>query len=173
MRRYFLETNAYNMIAFIWDNKMIVFDCDTIEEAREMNYEQIYGETDIEKVANLCSTEIYDFNEDDYEKITPLDRFYMHEPGEADGYNYKQTYSLSEIQDKFYIFPKDQSREDFLGTDKEWEDYLDEIRELDDELMEAEEIEDVAKVIDKILMFEGLATGRYVFENTDKLIYEK
>ena len=72
MKKYFLESNGYNLIAFVINNKMIVLDCETLEEARNMNTEGIDGMEDIEEVANYVNKEVYDFNPSEWENVTEL-----------------------------------------------------------------------------------------------------
>ena len=72
MKKYFLESNGYNLIAFVVNNKMIVLDCETLEEARNMNTEGIDGMEDIEEVANYVNKEVYDFNPSEWENVTEL-----------------------------------------------------------------------------------------------------
>lgn len=71
MKKYFAETNGYNMMIVTDDTKMIAFDCETLEEAKSMDCSAIEGETDIEYIAHICSKEndIVEFNEDDYENL--------------------------------------------------------------------------------------------------------
>ena len=72
MKKYFLESNGYNLIAFVINNKMIVLDCETLEEARNMNTEGIDDMENIEEVANYVNKEVYDFNPSEWENVTEL-----------------------------------------------------------------------------------------------------
>lgn len=72
MKKYFLESNGYNLIAFVINNKMVVLDCETLEEAKNMNTEGIDGMEDIEEVANYVNKEVYDFNPSEWENVTEL-----------------------------------------------------------------------------------------------------
>ena len=72
MKKYFLKSNGYNLIAFVINNKMVVLDCETLEEAKNMNTEGIDGMEDIEEVANYVNKEVYDFNPSEWENVTEL-----------------------------------------------------------------------------------------------------
>ena len=71
MKKYFAETNAYNVMVVTDGKRAVAFDCETLEEARTMDCSGIEGEPDIETIAHLCSKEddIFDFKEDDYEEL--------------------------------------------------------------------------------------------------------
>ena len=35
MKKVFLESNGYNMVGFVFDDGMVTFDCEAIEDALE------------------------------------------------------------------------------------------------------------------------------------------
>ena len=72
MKKYFLESNGYNLIGFVIDNKMVVLDCETLEEAKNMDIEGIDGMMNIVEIANYVNKEVYDFNPDEWENVTEL-----------------------------------------------------------------------------------------------------
>lgn len=71
MKKYFAETNGYNLMIVTDGKKAVAFDCETLEEARTMDCSGIEGEPDIESVAYMCNKvdDIFIFNEDDFEKL--------------------------------------------------------------------------------------------------------
>ena len=70
MIRAFIETEGYNMIAFIWDNKMICCDCETIYEANEFDYSGIVDCKTAEQAAEYCAKEVIPFHACDYNNVT-------------------------------------------------------------------------------------------------------
>ena len=72
MKKYFLKSNGYNVIAFIIDNKMVVLDCETLEDAKNMDTEGIDDLTDIQEISNYLNQEIYNFNPDEWEEVTEI-----------------------------------------------------------------------------------------------------
>lgn len=74
MKKYFAETNDYNVFIVTDGERAVAFDCETLEEAKKMDCSGIECETDIESVAHLCNKEgeIFNFNEDDFEELTFL-----------------------------------------------------------------------------------------------------
>lgn len=71
MKKMFLESNGYNMIGFIFeDNKMVAFDCETLEDAKNMDCSGVEGCKSAEEAAVDCNTEVYPFIEDEWENVT-------------------------------------------------------------------------------------------------------
>ena len=73
MRKVFLESLGYNAIGFIFDDGLIIFDCETIEEAKEMDCSGIEDCETAEEAATNCNTKVYPFNESEWENITEID----------------------------------------------------------------------------------------------------
>lgn len=71
-KRVFLKSLAYNMIGFVFNDGMVAFDCETIEEARSMDYSNICGCKTAEEAACNCCTEVYPFNENEWEEVIEL-----------------------------------------------------------------------------------------------------
>ena len=76
-KRYFVETNGYNMLVFVYaGNQAICFDCETLEDAKKFDYSGIEGEKDIAVAAAYCSKQdhIFTFNINDsgYENVIEL-----------------------------------------------------------------------------------------------------
>lgn len=72
MKKVFLKSTGYNMIGFVFDDGMIAFDCETIEEAKKMDYSGVIGcETAAEAAAN-CGTAVYQFDESEWEEVHTL-----------------------------------------------------------------------------------------------------
>lgn len=80
MRKVFLETNGYNLAGFIFDDGLIAFDCPTLKEALSMDISGVEGCKNAAEAAVNCNTEVYSWNEGDWEDITELDRDYFVEP---------------------------------------------------------------------------------------------
>lgn len=76
MRRYFLQGDEYNAIGFVFDDGMLVFDCETLEEAKAWDYSAIDG-CESAQEAKTCigsdKIEIYPFIEDEWEEVTELE----------------------------------------------------------------------------------------------------
>ena len=70
MRKVFLESNAYNMVGFIFDDGMVAFDCATLEEAKTMDISGVEGCETAEQAAFECNTEVYPFIEKEWDKVT-------------------------------------------------------------------------------------------------------
>ena len=79
MKRYFVETQDYNFVAFVdAAGKAVVVDEDvfpeplTLEVAKRTDYESLEGfETAEEAAANYgTGSQLIDFNPDDYERVT-------------------------------------------------------------------------------------------------------
>lgn len=82
MKRYFVETNGENFVAFVdGDNKAYMVDAAafdeklTIEVAKEADYSNFDGCETAEECANSIGTSeafdnIIDWNEDEYENVT-------------------------------------------------------------------------------------------------------
>lgn len=70
MIRAFIETEDYNMIAFIWDDKMICCDCENIYEANEFDYSGIVDCETAEEAAEYCAKDVIQFNPENYNDIT-------------------------------------------------------------------------------------------------------
>lgn len=72
MKKVFLESNGYNMIGFIFEDGMVAFDCETIEEAKAMDCSGVEGCETAEEAATNCNTEVYQFSESEWEKVTEI-----------------------------------------------------------------------------------------------------
>lgn len=72
MRKVFLESNGYNMLGFIFDDGMVAFDCETIDQALIEDYSGIEGCETAEEAATNCNTEVIEFNADEWENITEI-----------------------------------------------------------------------------------------------------
>ena len=70
MKKVFLESNGYNMVGFVFDDGMVTFDCEAIEDAETMDCSGVKGCNTAEKAAINCNTEVYPFNEDEWECVT-------------------------------------------------------------------------------------------------------
>lgn len=70
MKKVFLESNGYNMIGFVFDDGMVAFDCETIEGTETMDCSGVEGCKTAEEAAGNCNTEVYPFNEDEWECVT-------------------------------------------------------------------------------------------------------
>lgn len=70
MKKVFLESNGYNMVGFVFDDGMVAFDCETIEDAEAMDCSGVEGCKTAEEAAVNCNTEVYQFNEDEWECVT-------------------------------------------------------------------------------------------------------
>lgn len=69
MIRAFIETEGYNMIAFIWGSKMICCDCETIYEANEFDYSGIADCETAEEAAEYCAKDVIPFDMDNYDNL--------------------------------------------------------------------------------------------------------
>lgn len=72
MKRVFLESNGYNMVGFVFDDGMIAFDCETFEDAVKMDYSGVEGCKTAEEAAVNCNTEVFPFNEDEWDAVTEI-----------------------------------------------------------------------------------------------------
>lgn len=70
MKKLFLESNGYNMVGFLFDDGMVAFDCETLEEAKSMDIGGILGCENAEEAASNCNTEVVMFSENDWENVT-------------------------------------------------------------------------------------------------------
>lgn len=70
MKKVFLESNGYNMVGFVFDDGMVAFRCETIEDAVTMDCSGVEGCKTAEEAAIDCNTEVYPFNEDEWECVT-------------------------------------------------------------------------------------------------------
>lgn len=71
MLRAFIETEGYNMIAFIWDgDKMICCDCETIYDANEFDYSGIVDCETAEEAADYCAKDVIYFDLYNYTNVT-------------------------------------------------------------------------------------------------------
>lgn len=70
MKKMFLENNGYSMAAFVFDDGMVAFDCETLEKAKTMDISGIIGCKTAEEAAINCNTKVVPFNEEDWEKVT-------------------------------------------------------------------------------------------------------
>lgn len=70
MRKVFLEGLGYNIVGFIFGNKMIAFDCETIEQAKAMDISGIEGFDTADEAAINCCTEVYPFVESEWKTVT-------------------------------------------------------------------------------------------------------
>ena len=74
MKRYFVETNADNMVAFVDDNNRVYFFNEqafdeplTLDVAKTADYSNCEGCETAEEIAHSVGVgEVYDWNEDDY-----------------------------------------------------------------------------------------------------------
>lgn len=69
MRKVFLESIGYKLVAFVFGSEMIAFDCETIEQAKAMDISGIEGFNTAEEAAVNCNTEVFPFNEDEWEEV--------------------------------------------------------------------------------------------------------
>ena len=76
MKKMFLESNGYNMVGFLFDDGMVTFDCETLEEAKAMDISNVEGSNSAVECAACCGLDvdsfIYPFNEDEWEKVIEL-----------------------------------------------------------------------------------------------------
>lgn len=70
MKKVFLNSEAYNMVGFVFGSEMIAFDCETLEEAKNMELESIEGCQSAEEAAMNCNTEVFPFIESEWEAVT-------------------------------------------------------------------------------------------------------
>lgn len=78
MKRYFVETNADNMVAFVDNNNRVYFfneqafdEALNLESAKEQDYSNCDGCETAEEIAHIVGVgEVYDWNEDDFESVT-------------------------------------------------------------------------------------------------------
>lgn len=70
MKKMFLESNGYNMVGFIFDDGMVAFDCETIEDAKAMDISGVEGCESAEEAAINCNTEVFPFIENEWDGIT-------------------------------------------------------------------------------------------------------
>lgn len=79
MKKYFCETNGYNMLVYVDDsNRAYGFDCETLEHAKKMDTSGADGENDIEVLAVNCNGDIdkiFDFHEDDFDNVVEIKTF--------------------------------------------------------------------------------------------------
>lgn len=72
MKKAFLQSAGYNLLACIWGNKMVVIDCATIEESKEIDIEGVEGFDSVEEASINSGLNIYIFIPEEWEKITYL-----------------------------------------------------------------------------------------------------
>lgn len=78
MKKYFVETNGYNSLVFVFDdNRAIAFDCETLEAAKNMDCSGIENSTDVEDAAINCNIDtdnIFTFDKSDscWENVTEI-----------------------------------------------------------------------------------------------------
>lgn len=72
MKKAFLQSIGYNLLACIWGEKMVVIDCATIEESKEIDIENIEGFDSVEEASINSGLNIYTFIPDEWEKVTYL-----------------------------------------------------------------------------------------------------
>lgn len=74
MKKVFLESNGYNLAGFVFDDGMVTFDCETLEDAKAMDISNVEGSNSAIECAACCGLDvdnsIYQFNEDEWEKVT-------------------------------------------------------------------------------------------------------
>lgn len=70
MRKVFLESNGYNMAGFVFEDGMVAFDCDTLDDAKAMDISGIEGCKTTAEAAVNCNTEVLPFNDEEWENIT-------------------------------------------------------------------------------------------------------
>lgn len=70
MKKVFLESLAYNVVGFIFDDGMVVFDCDTIEEAKTIDCSEVIECKTAKEAAMNCCTEKHEFIESEWENVT-------------------------------------------------------------------------------------------------------
>lgn len=70
MKKVFLNSDAYNMVGFVFGNEMVAFDCETLEEAKTMELSAIEDCRSVEEAASNCNTEVFLFDESEWEAVT-------------------------------------------------------------------------------------------------------
>lgn len=73
MKKVFLENNGYNMVGFIFEDGMVAFDCETLEEAMAMDISGIEGCETAEEASVMCNTEVCQFIWGEWEDVTELE----------------------------------------------------------------------------------------------------
>ena len=72
MKKVFLESNGYNMLGFIFDDRMVAFDCETIDQALVEDCSGVEDCKTAEEAATNCNTKVIEFNEDEWESVTEI-----------------------------------------------------------------------------------------------------
>lgn len=76
MRKLYCESTGYNTIVFVDDdNRAVAFDCESLEEAKSMDFSGVENEDDIVALAINCNKtqdDVFKFDEDDYENILEI-----------------------------------------------------------------------------------------------------
>ena len=72
MRKVFLESNGYNMLGFIFDDGMVAFDCETIDQALIEDCRDIEICKTAEEAITKCNAQVIEFNEDEWESVTEI-----------------------------------------------------------------------------------------------------
>lgn len=72
MKKLFLESNGYNMLGFVFENGMVAFDCETIDQALNQDCSNLDGCETAEEAAVNCNTEVVPFIEEEWENVTEI-----------------------------------------------------------------------------------------------------
>lgn len=72
MKKYFLENNGYNMLAFVFDDGMIAFDCENIDQALNERCDSVDGCKTAAGAAANCNTVVFPFIPIEWENITEI-----------------------------------------------------------------------------------------------------
>lgn len=77
MKKVFIETNACNMVGYVFGDGMVAFDCETLGDALTIDDSGVVGCKSAEEAAANCNTEVYPFDEDRYENVTVISDDYV------------------------------------------------------------------------------------------------